>query len=89
LIIHGEQGLSIPPLKYSNFRYETNNFIGHKNGLYQPLLAEKLPYSSFRFDLHGVGDSEGETSYGDLDVSVLLLLLSLSSFFKLIYILLE
>ncbi|KAI8875741.1 hypothetical protein K501DRAFT_280082 [Backusella circina FSU 941] len=37
---------------------------GHKNGLYQPLLAEKLPYSSFRFDLHGVGDSE-ETRFLD------------------------
>ncbi|KAI9266943.1 hypothetical protein BY458DRAFT_512293 [Sporodiniella umbellata] len=32
---------------------------GHKNALYQKTLAKQLPYSSFRFDFHGNGDSSG------------------------------
>ncbi|KAI8987640.1 protein-tyrosine phosphatase-like protein [Mycotypha africana] len=37
---------------------------GHKDALYQPVLAERLPFSSFRFDFHGCGDSEGKPDYG-------------------------
>lgn len=43
---------------------------GHKNYLFQPLLAEKLPYSSFRFDFRGNGDSEGEAGYANMAVGV-------------------
>ncbi|KAG1488948.1 hypothetical protein G6F54_011792 [Rhizopus delemar] len=39
---------------------------GHKNGLYQELLAQQIPYNSFRFDLHGHGDSEGQPSYNQI-----------------------
>ncbi|KAI8084984.1 ectomycorrhiza-regulated esterase, partial [Halteromyces radiatus] len=39
--------------------------LGHKNYLYQRLLAEKLPYSSFRFDFRGNGDSSGEARYSN------------------------
>ncbi|KAI7902352.1 uncharacterized protein BX663DRAFT_73259 [Cokeromyces recurvatus] len=36
---------------------------GHKDSLYQVDLADSLPLSTFRFDLHGHGDSEGKTGY--------------------------
>ncbi|KAI8072150.1 uncharacterized protein B0P05DRAFT_175489 [Gilbertella persicaria] len=39
---------------------------GHKNSLYQAQLAEKLPLTSFRFDLAGRGDSEGKPDYGQI-----------------------
>ncbi|KAI9356386.1 Alpha/Beta hydrolase protein, partial [Pilaira anomala] len=39
---------------------------GHKDYLYQATLAEKLPFSSFRFDFHGNGDSEGKARYGHI-----------------------
>lgn len=47
-----------------------NFFLGHKNALYQSTLAKKLPYSSFRFDLHGNGDSEGQPGYSHIAVRV-------------------
>ncbi|KAI8638181.1 hypothetical protein BD408DRAFT_28371 [Parasitella parasitica] len=37
---------------------------GHKDGLYQAELAEGLPFTSFRFDLSGNGESEGEFDFG-------------------------
>ncbi|KAI8328349.1 hypothetical protein BD560DRAFT_73389 [Blakeslea trispora] len=39
---------------------------GHKDSFYQAQLAEKLPLNSFRFDLHGRGQSEGHADYGDI-----------------------
>ncbi|SAL95557.1 hypothetical protein [Absidia glauca] len=39
--------------------------LGHKNYLYQRLLAEKLPFSSFRFDYRGNGESTGEAKYAN------------------------
>ncbi|KAJ8658268.1 hypothetical protein O0I10_005951 [Lichtheimia ornata] len=39
---------------------------GHKNYLFQRLLGEKLPYSSFRFDFRGNGDSTGTAGYGNI-----------------------
>ncbi|KAI8379731.1 Alpha/Beta hydrolase protein [Radiomyces spectabilis] len=40
--------------------------FGDKNSLYQPLLAEQLPYSTFRFDFRGHGDSHGQTGYANM-----------------------
>lgn len=42
--------------------------IGHKDGLYQTALAERLPFTSFRFDLSGHGDSEGQFNFGHIAV---------------------
>lgn len=42
--------------------------LGHKNALYQSNLAKKLPYSTFRFDLHGNGDSQGQPGYSHIAV---------------------
>ncbi|CAO0802452.1 unnamed protein product [Mucor circinelloides] len=39
---------------------------GHKDGLYQTALAERLPFTSFRFDLSGHGDSEGQFNFGHI-----------------------
>ncbi|KAI9271123.1 hypothetical protein EDC94DRAFT_304306 [Helicostylum pulchrum] len=39
---------------------------GHKDCLYQVGLAEKLAFSTFRFDLHGNGDSEGKAGYSHI-----------------------
>ncbi|GAA5814842.1 hypothetical protein MFLAVUS_008345 [Mucor flavus] len=39
---------------------------GHKDCLYQVGLAEKLPFSTFRFDFHGNGDSEGKPGYSHI-----------------------
>jgi hypothetical protein len=33
------------------------------------VLAEKLPYSSFRFDFRGNGESIGEPGYANMAVS--------------------
>lgn len=41
---------------------------GHKNYLFQRLLGEKLPYSSFRFDFRGNGDSTGTAGFGNIAV---------------------
>jgi hypothetical protein len=48
--------------------YRSLCFVGHKNYLFQKLLAEKLPYESFRFDFRGNGDSDGTTRFGNIDV---------------------
>ncbi|KAG2209793.1 hypothetical protein INT47_001941 [Mucor saturninus] len=39
---------------------------GHKDYLYHRLLAEKLPYSSFRFDFRGNGESTGQPGYANI-----------------------
>jgi len=44
--------------------------MGHKNYLFQKLLAEKLPYENFRFDFRGNGESEGTTKFGNIDDDV-------------------
>ncbi|CAO3689494.1 unnamed protein product [Umbelopsis ramanniana] len=44
--------------------------MGHKNYLFQKLLAEKLPYESFRFDFRGNGDSDGTTRFGNINDDV-------------------
>lgn len=56
----GENDLFLLPLSFS--------FQGHKNYLFQRLLGEKLPYSSFRFDFRGNGDSSGTAGYGNIAV---------------------
>lgn len=43
--------------------------LGHKDYLYHRLLAQKLPYSSFRFDFRGNGESTGEPGYANIPVS--------------------
>lgn len=45
------------------------NTLGHKNYLFQRLLAEKLPYSSFRLDFRGNGESGGQPGYANMAVS--------------------
>ncbi|KAI8988774.1 tyrosine phosphatase family-domain-containing protein [Pilobolus umbonatus] len=40
--------------------------LGHKDYLFQRLLAQKLPYSSFRFDFRGNGESSGEPGYANI-----------------------
>ncbi|CEI89058.1 hypothetical protein RMCBS344292_03431 [Rhizopus microsporus] len=40
---------------------------GHKNHLYQESLAKQLPYSSFRFDFCGNGDSDGQPGYDHIE----------------------
>ncbi|KAI8067152.1 hypothetical protein BC940DRAFT_57139 [Gongronella butleri] len=42
--------------------------LGHKNYIYQKKLAEQLPFSSFRFDFRGNGDSSGESTYAGMQV---------------------
>ncbi|KAI7899279.1 protein-tyrosine phosphatase-like protein [Cokeromyces recurvatus] len=37
--------------------------IGHKDYLFHRLLAQTLPYTSFRFDFRGNGESEGSPGY--------------------------
>ncbi|CAO3674778.1 unnamed protein product [Umbelopsis vinacea] len=44
--------------------------MGHKNYLFQKLMAQKLPYENFRFDFRGNGDSEGTTGFGNIDDDV-------------------
>lgn len=44
--------------------------LGHKNYLYQPLLAKSLPFDTFRFDFRGNGDSDGQMKYADFDVII-------------------
>ncbi|KAG2174648.1 hypothetical protein INT44_006912, partial [Umbelopsis vinacea] len=44
--------------------------MGHKNYLFQKLLAQKLPYESFRFDFRGNGDSDGTTRFGNISDDV-------------------
>jgi hypothetical protein len=62
LILHGEQGNSnVPCLPHCHLLNISP--LGHKDSLYQVSLAEKLPYSSFRFDFSGHGDSEGQPGY--------------------------
>ncbi|KAI9317669.1 hypothetical protein BX666DRAFT_1656955 [Dichotomocladium elegans] len=39
---------------------------GHKNYLFQKLLAQKLPYSSFRWDFRGNGDSSGRAGFANI-----------------------
>lgn len=43
---------------------------GHKDGLYQTALAERLPFTTFRFDLSGNGESEGQFNFGDILVNI-------------------
>ncbi|RUP44565.1 hypothetical protein BC936DRAFT_149287 [Jimgerdemannia flammicorona] len=38
-----------------------HGYLGHKNYLFQPLLAKSLPFDTFRFDFRGNGDSDGES----------------------------
>lgn len=45
--------------------------LGHKDYLYHRLLAQELPYSTFRFDFRGNGESTGEPGYANVAVSYL------------------
>ncbi|RUS15872.1 protein-tyrosine phosphatase-like protein [Endogone sp. FLAS-F59071] len=47
-----------------------HGIFGHKNYLYQPLLAKSLPFDTFRFDFRGNGDSDGQMKYADFDENV-------------------
>ncbi|KAG0177854.1 hypothetical protein DFQ28_005357 [Apophysomyces sp. BC1034] len=40
--------------------------LGHKDYLFHRLLAEKLPFSSFRFDFRGNGESDGMAGYANM-----------------------
>ncbi|CAO3597786.1 unnamed protein product [Absidia cylindrospora] len=40
--------------------------LGHKDGLFFGLLAQGLPYSSFRFDFRGNGESDGKPGYANM-----------------------
>ncbi|KAL1917581.1 uncharacterized protein VTP21DRAFT_3974 [Calcarisporiella thermophila] len=44
--------------------------FGHKNYLFQRLLAENLPIDNFRFDFRGNGESDGMTRYSNIDDDV-------------------
>lgn len=46
-----------------------NMVSGHKDYLFHRLLAQELPYSSFRFDFRGNGESTGEPGYANMKVS--------------------
>ncbi|KAI9264057.1 hypothetical protein BDA99DRAFT_47206 [Phascolomyces articulosus] len=46
----------------------THGAPGHKNYYFLPLLAQKLSYSSFRFDFRGSGESGGEPKYNNMNV---------------------
>lgn len=43
--------------------------LGHKDYLFHRVLAQELPYSSFRFDFRGNGESTGEPGYANMAVS--------------------
>lgn len=73
LIVHGEQGKYLQSVAGSQGLMDVllltkDAYTGHKDGLYQTALAERLPFTSFRFDLSGHGESEGEFSLGDIAV---------------------
>lgn len=79
LIAHGVMGtnISFPQahtlhLPESILTCTLLTLAGHKNYLFQKLLAEKLPYENFRFDFRGNGESEGTTKFGNIDVRKLL-----------------
>ncbi|KAI8060991.1 Alpha/Beta hydrolase protein [Gongronella butleri] len=40
--------------------------MGHKDYLFHKLLAESLPYASFRFDFRGNGESTGEAGFANM-----------------------
>ncbi|KAI8384055.1 hypothetical protein BD560DRAFT_293266, partial [Blakeslea trispora] len=40
--------------------------LGHKDYLFQRLLAQELPLSSFRFDLRGNGESTGSPGFANM-----------------------
>ncbi|KAG1057253.1 hypothetical protein G6F46_010801 [Rhizopus delemar] len=44
----------------------THGVLGHKDYLFHRLLAQELPYSSFRFDFRGNGESTGEPGYANM-----------------------
>ncbi|CAO3686967.1 unnamed protein product [Rhizopus stolonifer] len=44
----------------------THGVLGHKDYLYHRLLAQELPYSTFRFDFRGNGESTGEPGYANV-----------------------
>lgn len=53
--------------------FEASNkaiITGHKDALYQTALAEKLPFTTFRFDLSGNGESEGQFNFGHILVNI-------------------
>ncbi|KAG2219732.1 hypothetical protein INT45_007771 [Circinella minor] len=45
----------------------THGAPGHKNYYFLPILAQKLSYSSFRFDFRGSGESDGEPKYNNMN----------------------
>ncbi|KAI8391055.1 uncharacterized protein BYT42DRAFT_180669 [Radiomyces spectabilis] len=44
----------------------THGVLGHKDYLFQRLMAQELPYSTFRFDFRGNGESGGEPGYANM-----------------------
>lgn len=62
LIVHGILGSHLNK-QISVIHCTKGCWIGHKDYLFQRLLAEKLPYSSFRFDFRGNGESGGSPGY--------------------------
>ncbi|CEI95297.1 hypothetical protein RMCBS344292_09487 [Rhizopus microsporus] len=48
----------------------THGVLGHKDYLFHRLLAQELPYSSFRFDFRGNGESTGEPGYANMKEDV-------------------
>lgn len=45
----------------------THGVLGHKDYLFHRVLAQELPYSSFRFDFRGNGESTGEPGYANME----------------------
>ncbi|KAI9020096.1 Alpha/Beta hydrolase protein [Phycomyces nitens] len=41
--------------------------LGHKDYLFQRLMSEKLPYTTFRLDFRGNGESEGLAGYANME----------------------
>ncbi|ORZ25518.1 hypothetical protein BCR42DRAFT_9580 [Absidia repens] len=44
----------------------SHGVLGHKDYLFFRLLAEELPFSSFRFDFRGNGESDGKAGYAHM-----------------------
>ncbi|RUS17429.1 Alpha/Beta hydrolase protein [Endogone sp. FLAS-F59071] len=60
------QKLNDPRAK-PNLAIICHDLLGHKNQAFLPLLADNLPFDTFRFDFHGNGESDGETHFANFE----------------------
>ncbi|CAO3624228.1 unnamed protein product [Cunninghamella echinulata] len=75
---HGENIVGIlekkPHVNNSNYNERViliaHGALGHKNAFFLKQLAESLPYSSFRFDFRGSGESSGDFHYANFEADV-------------------